>query len=120
MCKNIIDETLDGDSRMPCVKCGSTNRTFEKQLECKIKCMAGLSLKHKRPGMKKPLLEIINGFEMSIIGKKLVKKFRLIDREHDIYQETITDSITNVIIHDCQEKLTDHTCHGSAKNKLEW
>lgn len=116
-CYNIIDETLDGDNRTPCSECGSIKRLYEKKIEFKVKVMTGLKMKHKRPGVKKPLSEIFNGYEMHKKQNVIIKKYRLIDRENDEYRELVTDPISNKVIYDCQEKLSDHVGHGSARQK---
>lgn len=38
-----------------------------------------------------------------------------VDRENDRYSETVTEYETGIVIHHCNEKLSEHTGHGSAK-----
>ena len=42
---------------------------------------------------------------------------RTMDREHDWYDELVTDPISGQTIHECHERLVDHWGHGSAKKK---
>jgi len=57
------------------------------------------------------------GYEKSHRLGKLVKKIRVIDKDQNIYKETIIDPDTNEIIHYCEEPLDKHSGHGSAKPK---
>jgi len=42
--------------------------------------------------------------------------YRLIDRMNDWYHKKITDPKTGKTIHECQEPLSNHKGHGSAKH----
>ncbi len=44
-----------------------------------------------------------------------VARFRMIDRENVHYVEKVVYTDTGTIIRDCDEKLTEHLGHGSAK-----
>ena len=46
-----------------------------------------------------------------------MKKERLIDRQNDLYEETITDPDTGEVIRNCGEPLSQHQGRGSAKGK---
>jgi hypothetical protein len=61
----------------------------------------GIGVKAKRLGQKKPY----------------VHRQRVIDRDNDRYFEKITDYDTGEIIHYCEEPLSQHINHGSAKSK---
>ena len=41
----------------------------------------------------------------------------VIDRENDLYKEVVTDPDTGKIIHQCEEPLSEHVGHGSAKHR---
>jgi len=47
----------------------------------------------------------------------LVKRVQEIDRENDEYKESVTNAETGEIIHSCEEPLSSHTGHGSAKKE---
>lgn len=49
----------------------------------------------------------------------MVKKIRIIDKDKNLYKETVTDPDTNTIIHHCEEPLDQHVGHGSAKSKKQ-
>lgn len=48
---------------------------------------------------------------------KVVHHQRLIDRDNDVYRETVTDYESGEIIYHCEEPLSEHQGHGSAKPK---
>lgn len=45
-----------------------------------------------------------------------VSRYRMIDKKNDRYVEKISYTDTGTIIRDCDEKLTEHWGHGSAKD----
>ena len=117
-CGTPIDEPagLPTEDRAPCPQCGSTTREFSKHLSLRAKAQVGLGFKHKRPGTKKPLAEGFAGREKRKSVGDFVSKERLIDRENDLYRETVvTDS--GEVIHNVEESLSKHRGHGSAKSK---
>jgi hypothetical protein len=71
--------------------------------------------KRKQQGVKKPLSEFIIGADLHQKSGKWNHKHRIIDRETDRYTEIITDPETQEIIHRCEEPLSKHKDHGSAK-----
>ncbi|QIB67806.1 hypothetical protein Ami103574_00055 [Aminipila butyrica] len=52
-------------------------------------------------------------------NKRKVRKIRLVDRRNDKYYEKIIDLETNEVTHFCEEPLSEHYGHGSAKVKKE-
>ena len=75
----------------------------------------GLGFKHKRPGHKKPIAEGFTRPETSRSTGIVVERKMNVDRENDRYSETVTEYETGIVIHHCNEKLSEHTGHGSAK-----
>ena len=71
---------------------------------------------HKRPGVKKPLAEGFNGWELRRSVGDHVRKLLLVDREGDRYFERIETQDGTVLRH-CDEPLSEHRGHGSAKLK---
>ena len=105
------------ESRTPCPSCGSINRLFFQSLEAKLLLHPKLSYKGKRGGKGKP-------FILGVIGDNLFRKIgrwmrleRIIDREKDSYKEIVTNPITGDVIHHCEEPLSQHQGHGSAKKQ---
>lgn len=55
-------------------------------------------------------------YEISRDLGELVQRFKKEDRLNNQYQETVT-RLNGEVIHSCNESLTDHINHGSAKKK---
>ena len=85
--------------------------------EDKLILRDGKGLKARRPGEQRPNLEYSDGPDMSHRLGKLVFKQRIIDRDNDRYFEHIEDYESHEVIHYCDELLSKHTGHGSAKKK---
>lgn len=74
-----------------------------------------IALKHKRPGVKKPLSEQKHGDSLSTKLGRWMRRSRVVDRENDRYTETVVDPKTGEMVHHCDEPLSEHRGHGSAK-----
>ena len=46
---------------------------------------------------------------------KLVLREQVIDRDNDVYFEKVTEYEDGSVIHHCEERLSEHQGHGSAK-----
>lgn len=99
--------------------CGCSKFTTKLVLDDRMSIGERMQGKAKRFEKKRPVQEFIYGCDYSKRDKKYMDKERLIDRKNDIYHEKITDKETGQIIHECDEKLSEHFGHGSAKNKKE-
>ena len=111
-----IDTKLDkADERQPCSKCAATARTINVSITEAVTARAGLGVKAKHQGDKKPFIEDLSLPSFSVNRQKLVHHQRVIDRDKDIYLEKVTDYETGELIHECEEPLSSHTSHGSAK-----
>lgn len=118
-CEEIIDTSIDTEEeKAPCPKCGSQNRAHELSFDDELLAVDGYGVKGKRPGQKKPFVEEKSGPDYSHSRKKLVRKERLIDRDNNKYYEIVTDYQSGEVIHHCEEPLTDHYGHGSAKARM--
>jgi transcription initiation factor TFIIIB Brf1 subunit/transcription initiation factor TFIIB len=116
-CGNFIDTKQDTSSqRTSCCKCGGILRNHLVNVNEKIRILDGYEAKGKRAGKKKPFFEDMAKPDYSDHKKKLVHKQRLIDRENNNYRENITDYETGESIHACEEPLSEHFGHGSAKS----
>ena len=67
------------------------------------------------PSKKKERVVHRSGRERSQGSNRTVDKERIIDRRNDWYMERVIDCETGEIIHDCDEPLSDHQGHGSAR-----
>lgn len=109
-----------GKPDVPCEHCGSTKRTVSMSIEDGFRFFDAFRGQAKRPDLpsdKKLRWDSFSGFEYSHSLKKLVKKVRTIDRDTDSYVERVTDPDTGEVIHECVEPLSQHSGHGSAKNR---
>jgi len=96
------------DRGKPCPKCGSHNRsvtvneegTFHELLELRKKGVSSSKRKHKFDQ------EIKTGEKIGKDGK-LISLERVIDRERDVYKETVKDEQAQIIVKK-QEKLSEH------------
>jgi len=102
----------------PCPECGGTRRTFEESIHERAEVRDALGYKLKRPGSgvrKEIISEGRTRYEPSQKAR-LVKVERAVDRLNDQYFERVTDVDSGAVIHECDEPLSTHTGHGSAKN----
>ena len=103
-------------TRTPCPQCGSTARQFNVEITEELKLREGLKFKHKNPEGK-TLAEGLSGDDLHRKSGKWMKKERLIDRAKDHYKEVVTDPDTGSVVHQCDEPLSQHRGHGSAKKE---
>jgi len=104
-------------SEIPCPKCGGNEREISIVLSDNIEIHEKLVGKAKHNGSKKPFHEVVSGDDFHRKSGKWNKKERVIDRDNDRYKEIINDKETGEEIHRCEEPLSKHTGHGSAKKK---
>ena len=74
-------------------------------------------MKHKRPGIKKPIYECVSGDDLHRDSGQWNKLTREIDRENNRYRELIVNPESGETIRECDEPLTEHFGRGSAKSK---
>jgi hypothetical protein len=121
-CKNELPDDLPGQTRAPCPNCGSIARTYLDSLTDGIAAHDGHRAKAKRPSLpsaKKLRFDTYSGVEHSHKFGKLVRVHRTIDKDNDRYMEKVIDMQTGEILHECDEPLSQHTNHGTAKPRGE-
>jgi len=74
-----------------------------------------LGMKAKHKDAKRPYVELVSGDDLHRKTGKWMKLSRLIDRENDLYKEEVKNPETGDIVHRCEESLSEHTGHSSAK-----
>jgi hypothetical protein len=103
-----------------CKYCGSSKKilkiAFTETLE--LRDQFKLKAKEKINGKKNLVLDVFQGFDLNKSTGKLVNKEREIDKINDNYYEHI-ETFDGTLIHHCEEKLTAHVGHGSAKFKSQ-
>ncbi len=70
------------------------------------------------PGSRKPFSDQIVGEDLCIDTGKYLNKTRLIHYKQDLYRETLIDPETGKVLHHCEEPLSKHRGHGSAKRRM--
>ena len=117
---------LSVPKKPPCPTCQSTPKKFSMRIHDEVKSRQSVRMerlnreKRRAQGktgssVKKPMFELFYGDDFSTKRGKYVYKTRSIDRENNLYFESITDKESGDIIHRKEEKLSDHKGHGSAK-----
>jgi hypothetical protein len=113
-------EKAGSRERKPCPQCVSKKRSINVSLCAEVKLFDSLRGQAKNPqytGTKKLRWDSFTGWVKSQSLGKMVKKMRLIDKDNNVYKETVTDPDTKEIIHKCEEPLNTHVGRGSAKSK---
>jgi len=118
-CKQELDEApgLPADSRQPCPHCNSKSRFFEVEIGAELKIHSTLGAKARHPGPGKPFLELLAGASLHKKTGVWNTIERVIDRAKDWYKEVVTDRKTGAVLHRCEEPLSQHKGHGSARKK---
>lgn len=75
-----------------------------------------LGWKHKR-GPGKPIFESTCRPDIHRKSGKTMELVQIIDRENDHYKEIVKDPATGEVVHSCEESLSQHRGHGSAKHR---
>jgi hypothetical protein len=86
-------------------------------VEDSLEFHGSLAYKTKRQGKGKPLTEGKTGDDLHRISGKWMRLERIIDRARDWYKKLVTDPETGKVGHYCEEPLSQHRGHGSAKYK---
>jgi hypothetical protein len=105
----------DPNDREPCPECGSAARTIPVHVQSALELRSKLSLKQRRLGLKKPILESIFGDDLFRLTNKWNHLLQIIDRLHDRYYKLIVDPATGEVLLECDEPLSHHIGRGSAK-----
>ena len=118
-CGNALESTgATGDSSRSCPACGSIRRTLSASVTESVIARDGMRMKAKRPGQKEPYLETRSEPSYSVDLQKYVHLERVVDRDADRYSEKVTIYEDQSVIHECNEALSEHQNHGSAKPKI--
>jgi DNA-directed RNA polymerase subunit RPC12/RpoP len=118
-CGRIVDEPpeLLPEQRLPCPECGSTKRALFVSVHDTVTAREKLGVSGRHQGEKKPFFEAVSGDDLHRKSGKWMKIERLIDRARNWYREVVTDPESGEIIHKCEEPLTEHRGHGTAKEQ---
>ncbi|HEY2976029.1 MAG TPA: hypothetical protein VGJ48_26175 [Pyrinomonadaceae bacterium] len=76
-----------------------------------------IGVKARNAGASKSFLELKLGWSFFRKTKQWFSREMVVDRENDKYKELVTSPETGEVIHHCEEPLSQHRDHGSARNK---
>jgi len=107
-------QDISPDKRTPCSACGSTIRHINVSVTETASLHESLKFKHKNASGES-LAEGLSGDDLHRNSGRWMQKERLIDWGNDRYREVVTDPETGIIVHHCEEPLSKHRGHGSAK-----
>lgn len=121
-CKKEI-EKQEGDISKTFIECPhclsksiSIYEIFEEDAVLDIKESYRDKLRNENLKSKEKLRKnIFSGDDLHRKSGKWYKKERIIDRDNDSYKEIVIDPDTGLVIHSCEEPLSQHQGHGSAK-----
>lgn len=118
-CRELLDESpsLLPEQRVSCPNCGSLARHFEVTVSETLTVRDAIGLKARHAGVSKPFLESKSGWSFYRKTKQWFSREMVVDRENDKYKELVTNPETGEVIHHCEEPLSQHRGHGSARNK---
>jgi len=94
-----------------CPKCGWTRKAYAMVATIKIGISVSTDMKHKRPGVKRPLFESVSNRFKKDKDAKLTNGDRediSIDRVNDKYDQVVKHAKTGKIIHEEHEPLSRH------------
>src|SRR5713226_937583 len=116
-CDATLDEDPHGpaERRVPCPHCGSLLRRFDVNMSDTVMLKSKLTAKGRHPGEKRPFIDQTVGDDLHRKTGRWMRLHRIVDRLRDWYHERVTDPATGEVVHECEEPLSAHTSHGSAK-----
>jgi hypothetical protein len=99
--------------------CGSNTHLICINIHETITVHELLRLKDRTAGGSRPFMEQVVGDDLHRKSGKWMKLQRVIDRvkKPAWYSEVITDPETGDVVHKCEEPLSEHRGHGSAKRR---
>jgi hypothetical protein len=117
----LAEETSLADQRQPCPVCGSTARRFQVEVVEKCEVEDFLGMEGRRGGLSRHKGWFIRSFTRLVAqvsrGGALAYHTRVMDRDADRYVETVTMRETGEVVHHCDEPLSEHQGHGSARRQ---
>lgn len=119
-CGKQLDEAynLPERDRTPCPDCGSLSRALQISVSDRAETHDRVELKHKMPGRKDPIAEVISGDDYHHSSGTWRNLLRVIDRGKNWYEKTVRDRLTGEILYHQGHPLDEHTGHGSDKRNL--
>ena len=100
-----------------CRRCGSDKLTVLITVEDEGEAHEQLDLAVRSGGGGKPVRKVRSGDSYSHDRQKWVELHRDVNRLEDRYHEIVRDLETGEVLHECEEPLSEHQGHGSAKER---
>lgn len=118
-CLAVLDgeQNIPVEQRKPCRNCGSTARVFEVEIAETVTVREALGMKARHGIGGRPFYETKSGADLHRATGRWMQRDLVIDRENDRYVERVVDPETGEIVHVCEEPLSEHQGHGTAKKK---
>ena len=116
-CNEILSEIVNFTENDPCPHCGAISMQIIDDINDEFRIRERIVIKVRKNGEKEVITRITQGDDLYRDTGKWNHLERVIDRENDYYSEKITDPLTGEIIKECNEPLSEHKGHGSAKHK---
>jgi hypothetical protein len=111
------DPSTPIEQRTGCPSCGSTARAFSVTISSTVEVRSQLRLKGRRASGGKPFIEQTGGSDLHHKTGIWMRLERVIDRARDWYRERVIDPKTGEVVHKCEEPLSEHKGHGTAKRR---
>ena len=117
-CGFVLDESFHRDElrERPCPRCGSFGRLSGTGYRGRVCLRGNLLVKSRPPTCGRFFAESRFDEDVNKRTGRPVKRCRIIDRDSNRYFERVIDIETGEVIHECNEPLSNHKNHGSARN----
>ena len=119
-CGAPIDQALDrlAGARLPC-ECGATARADGAQTieHAVANDYRKRQIKRRRDGKRRPYREEIDGDDLQRSTGRWMSLTQTVDRANNWYSKKVMDPRTGEVVHECEEPLSGHRGHGSAKRR---
>ena len=118
-CLAVLDDApnIPVEQRTPCPNCGSTARVFEVEIIATAIARESFGMKARHGAGGRPFYESKSGANLHRATDRWMQRDLVVDRESDRYIERVVDPDTGKIVHVCEEPLSKHQGHGTAKKK---
>lgn len=119
-CDGDLGEGLNAalDESLNCPSCGSTGRKIEIVIAERLEMHSQIGIKARHGDSGRVFLESKFGDDLHRKTGQWNHLERVINRKDDQYKEVISNPRTGEVIHQCEEPLSQHFGHGSAKRKV--